>query len=358
MTNTQLRNRATLNWLSNASHALDRAAEEAAIARQATLTKPPGSLGRLEELAIWLSARQGKAIPMVAAPSVAVFAGDHGVAKRGVSAFPPEVTGQMVANFAAGGAAICVLSREAGAHFEVVDVGTRLTSHPKGVIVDRIAHGSSDMVEGPALSADELAHALNAGRRAVQRAQQRGADLLVLGEMGIGNTTAASAVSASLLGLCGEALAGPGTGLDPAGVASKALIVDQAIRANGLTLGSDPLDVLAAVGGHELAALTGAYLSAAELGLPVVVDGFICSASALVAARVRPDCAHWMLGSHTSAEPGHQLILAELDMHPVLDLGLRLGEGSGAGALLPILKIACALHGSMATFAEAGVAEA
>jgi nicotinate-nucleotide--dimethylbenzimidazole phosphoribosyltransferase len=263
----------------------------------------------------------------------------------------------MVANFAAGGAAICVLAREIGARFEVVDVGTLLESHPDGVVVDRVARGSADMLEEPALDAAQLDHALGAGRRAVERARARGADLLVPGEMGIGNTTAATAVAAALLGLEGRELAGPGTGLDARGVARKAEVVDRAIRARGLRAGSDPLDVLASVGGHELAALTGAYLCAAELGLPVVVDGFIASASALVATRVRPDCSEWLLFAHASAEPGHGRILEALGRAPFLRLGLRLGEGSGAALFVPLLKAACALHRSMATFAEAGIAD-
>ncbi|MEM6671586.1 MAG: nicotinate-nucleotide--dimethylbenzimidazole phosphoribosyltransferase [Planctomycetota bacterium] len=345
-----------IDWTRTPSAALDRQAGEAATARQASLTKPPGSLGRLEELAVWLAERQACDRPTVDAPAIAVFAADHGIATHGVSAFPSDVTGQMVANFSAGGAAICVLAAEFGATFEVVDVGTHVESHDEGVIVDRVARGSADMLARPALGPGELEYALGAGRRAVERARARGADVLVVGEMGIGNTTAASAVSAAILGTDGGALAGPGTGLDARGVARKAELVDRAIDLHGLGPTSDPLHVLECVGGHELAALTGAYLSAAELGLPAVVDGFIGTASALVAVRTRPDSAEWLLCAHASAEPGHRLVLEALGRSPLLDLGLRLGEGSGAALAIPLLRAACSLHRSMATFEEAGVA--
>ena len=345
-------------WREKHSASIDLRAEKAASQRQASLTKPPGALGRLEELAIWLAARQGRVDPTISKPSITIFAGDHGVVARGVSAFPAEVTGQMVANFAAGGAAICVIARETNAQLEIVDVGTMLTSHPKGVLVDKIAQGSGDMVAGPALTSEQLKHALHAGLRAVERARERGTDLLVLGEMGIGNTTAATAIAAVLLNLRGEELAGPGTGLNHEGVNRKAQVVDLAIKANRLNSESDAFEVLACVGGHELAALTGAYLYAAEIGLPFLVDGFICTASALVAARVRPEVTQWMLCSHASAEHGHSRLLEELGQKPLLDLSLRLGEGSGAASLLPLFKLACALHNSMATFEDAGVSNA
>lgn len=347
----------TPSWIHNPSKALDRSFEQQARDRQQRLTKPPGSLGRLEELCIWLAARQGRACPRVDAPHITIFAGDHGVARHGVSAFPPEVTGQMLANFAAGGAAICVLAREIGAALEVVDVGTLLETHPETVVVDRIARGSADMTAAPALSRAELEHALAAGRRATLRALEAGADLLILGEMGIANTTAATAVGAVLTGGDIAGLAGPGTGLDRGGVTHKARIVERAIAHHELGPNSDPLDVLARVGGHELAALTGAYLSAAEYGLAVLVDGFIGTASALVASRVRPDVGGWMLVSHASAEPGHRSFIDALGQAPTLDLGMRLGEASGAATLVALLHLACALHGSMATFEEAGVAD-
>lgn len=343
-------------WASRPSAPLDRQAGREATTRQGRLTKPPGSLGRLESLVVWLAERQGRACPVVDAPSITVFAGDHGVAARGVSAFPASVTGQMVANFAAGGAAICVLARGLKARFEIVDVGTQLDSHPEGVVVDRVARGSADMLGGAALDQEQLYHALCAGRRAVERAREHGTDLLVLGEMGIGNTTAAAAVAAALLGRKGRELAGPGTGLDPNGVARKAEVVDRAIHLHDLGPHRDPLHVMSCVGGHELAALTGAYLSAAELGIPVIVDGFICSASALVAVRTRPDCSEWLLCAHASAEPGHTTVLEALGQTPLLRLGMRLGEGSGAALAVPLLRAACSLHRSMATFEEAGVA--
>ena len=346
-----------VDWIETPSAALDEEMRAAARTRQSQLTKPPGALGRLEELAVWLAERQGRVLPAINSPGIVVFAGDHGIAKHGVSAFPANVTGQMVANFAAGGAAICVLAREFGATFEIVDVGTLLETHPSGVIVDRVARGSADFLEQPALTQDELDHALLAGRRSVERALAQGTDLLLCGEMGIANTTAASAVAAALLGASGHALAGPGTGVSAAGVGRKAEIVDQALARHELGPESDSLHVLRCLGGHELAALTGAYLSAAEHGLPAVVDGFICTASALVATRARPDCAKWLSCAHASAEPGHEKTLAALDQLPLLRLGMRLGEGSGAALTIPLFRAACSLHRSMATFDEAGVAD-
>jgi len=339
-----------------AAKPLDEAARAAAQARQAQLTKPPGSLGRLEELATTLAAMQGRALPRIQQPWISIFAADHGVAEEGVSAFPQAVTQQMLANFVGGGAAISVLAREAGAALEVIDVGTLAPSPVAGVIQAQVACCTANFCQQPAMSAAQAHAALDAGAAACARAQAGGADLFIGGEMGIANTTAAAALACALLGLPGAALAGAGTGVDSAGVARKAALIDRALALHGLAAPSDPLQALCAVGGFEIGALAGAYLAAAQAGVPVLVDGFICSAAALLAVRLNPGARDWMLFAHASAESGHAAILRALDAQPLLALDMRLGEASGAAAAIPLLRLACALHAGMATFAEAGVA--
>ncbi|NIJ41944.1 nicotinate-nucleotide--dimethylbenzimidazole phosphoribosyltransferase [Parvibaculum indicum] len=345
------------NWLSAPVRSLDPEARRAASARQLQLTKPPGSLGRLEEAAISLAAMQGRECPAIDAPHVIVFAGDHGIVEEGVSAFPAEVTGQMILNFLAGGAAISVLAREQGAVLSVIDAGSRADDLPGDVVLDKKASGTANFRKGPAMSDAELAHDLAAGRRAVRRAVDAGADLLVFGEMGIGNTSSAAAVASALTGRSVAEICGPGTGLTEDGVAHKARVLSDALLHHGLTEGGDPLDILMRVGGHEIAALTGAFVAAAQAGLPVLVDGFICSAAVLAAGRINPGVENWLLFAHASAEPGHRILLDEMNASPLLDLGMRLGEGSGAAVALPLLRLACALHAGMATFESAGVSE-
>lgn len=340
-----------------AAKPLDEAARAGALARQAQLTKPPGSLGRLEALATTLAAMQGRALPRIQQPWISIFAADHGVAAEGVSAFPQAVTQQMLANFVGGGAAISVLAREAGATLEVIDVGTLAPSPVAGVIQAQVACCTANFCRQPAMSAAQAHAALDAGAAACARAQAGGADLFIGGEMGIANTTAAAALACALLGLPGAALAGAGTGIDHAGVARKAALIDRALALHGLASPSpDPLQALCAVGGFEIGALAGAYLAAAQAGVPVLVDGFICSAAALLAVRLNPGARDWMLFAHASAESGHAEILRALDAQPLLALDMRLGEASGAAAAIPLLRLACALHAGMATFAEAGVA--
>ncbi|MBW8369726.1 MAG: nicotinate-nucleotide--dimethylbenzimidazole phosphoribosyltransferase [Thiobacillus sp.] len=340
-----------------AAKPLDEAARAAALARQAQLTKPPGSLGRLETLVATLAAMQGRTLPRIQQPWISIFAADHGVAAEGVSAFPQSVTQQMLANFVGGGAAISVLAREAGATLEVIDVGTLAPSPVAGVIQAQVACSTANFCQQPAMSAAQAHAALDAGAAACVRAQAGGADLVIGGEMGIANTTAAAALACALLGLPGGALAGAGTGVDAAGVMRKAALIDHALALHGLAPPpSDPLQALCAVGGFEIGALAGAYLAAAQAGVPVLVDGFICSAAALLAVRLNPGARDWMLFAHVSAESGHAAILRALDAQPLLALDMRLGEASGAAAAIPLLRLACALHAGMATFAEAGVA--
>lgn len=346
------------DWLNIQAASPDALARDAAIARQATLTKPPGALGRLEATAIRLAALQGTAQPSVERVHITVFAGDHGVAAEGVSAFPQAVTVEMVKNFARGGAAICVVARALGAQLEVINLGTAYdTDAVEGVKNYALGSGTANFTREPAMSEHQFACALGAGRHAAERARLNGAQLFIGGEMGIGNTTAASALACALLDAPPELLAGPGTGLDSKGVARKTEVIRRALECH-CAHRSTPRDALRRLGGFEIAALTGSYIACAHLGLPVLVDGFISSVAALAAVRLCPGAEEWLLFSHASAEPGHGAVLDALGVRPLLDLGMRLGEGSGAAVAVPLLRIACALHNEMATFAEAPVSTA
>jgi nicotinate-nucleotide--dimethylbenzimidazole phosphoribosyltransferase len=323
--------------------------------RQAELTKPAGSLGRLEQLAIQMAALQRTDRPRAERAPILIFAGDHGVTAQGVSVFPPKVTVQMLANFAGGGAAVSVLARELGQPLTIIDAGTLAAEPVAGVITDKPCCGTRDFSREAALAPGELEHALGCGRRAVQRVTAA-ADLLLFGEMGIGNTTSAAAIICALTGRAAEEIAGAGTGLDAAGRLHKAQVIAGALARHGLTGDSNaPEAVLLAVGGLEIAALTGAILAAAQAGIPVLIDGFIVSAAALAALRINPSCRPWLIFSHRSAEAGHRAVLDAMDAEPLLDLNLRLGEGSGAAVALPLIRLACALHNGMATFAEAAL---
>ena len=345
------------NWLAQPCATLNEISRAAALARQGQLTKPPGSLGKLEAIAVQLSALQGTERPQVERVHISIFAADHGVAAEGVSAFPQAVTAEMVKNFARGGAAISVLAKQIDATLEVINLGTAFLVEPLEQVRDeQIAPGTANFAQGPAMTAAQLAAALQAGRAAALRAKQDGAHLFIGGEMGIANTTSASAIACALLQESPQLLAGPGTGLDSKGVEHKAAVIRRALDLHRAGL-AQPLDVLRHVGGFEIAALAGAYICAAQNGLAVLVDGFISSTAALVAARIQPGARDWMMFAHTSAEPGHRRVLAALDAQPLLQLGMRLGEGSGAATAVPLLRLACALHNNMATFAEAGVSD-
>ena len=344
-------------WMSTPCAALNLVARAEAEHRQTQLTKPPGALGRLESLAIQLAAMQGTACPAMERVHMAVFAADHGVAAEGVSAFPQAVTAEMVRNFARGGAAISVLSRHLGASLEVMNLGTVVDTGPlDGVLNLQLGAGTANFTQDAAMRPEQLAQALSAGRQSAERAKRANAQLFIGGEMGIGNTTAASAVACALLGAEAAALAGPGTGLDAYGVARKAEVIARALLWHRAHL-TEPLEVLRRLGGFEIAALSGAFMACAKLGVPVLVDGFIATVAALVAVRRCAETKDWLLYSHTSAEPGHRRVLEALDAQPLLNLGMRLGEGSGAAVAVPLLRVACVLHNEMATFAEAGVSE-
>jgi nicotinate-nucleotide--dimethylbenzimidazole phosphoribosyltransferase len=347
----------TQSWWLNPCKPIDAQAVEQAQARQQQLTKPAGSLGRLEAVAVQLAGLQGQVKPGLEQVSIVIFAGDHGVVAEGVSAFPQEVTGQMLHNFVNGGAAISVLARQLGASLEVVDLGTVTPSLSlPGVRHLNIGPGTANFVQGPAMTVAQGELALQAGRDSVLRAKAAGAQLFIGGEMGIGNTTAASALACALLECPVVHLAGPGTGLNAAGVSHKAEVIERALALHGAQRG-DALQTLFNLGGFEIAALVGAYLACAQEGVAVLVDGFICSVAAVVAVRLNPDCRQWLLFGHRGAEPGHRHVLETLHAEPLLDLGLRLGEGSGAALAVPLLRLACDLHGQMATFAEAAVAD-
>jgi nicotinate-nucleotide--dimethylbenzimidazole phosphoribosyltransferase len=344
-------------WWLDACQSLDTAAMDQARARQQQLTKPAGSLGQLERLAIRLAGLQGLERPQLERVAISIFAGDHGVVEEGISAYPQAVTGQMLRNFVGGGAAISVLARQLGASLEVVDLGTiDPTLELPGVHHLRLGAGTANFARQPAMREEQLLAALQAGRDSALRAVANGAQLFIGGEMGIGNTTAAAALASTLLECPARELSGPGTGLDSAGVRHKAEVIERALALHGLRADA-PLQALGCVGGFEIAALAGAYLACAQHGVAVLVDGFICSVAALVAVRLNPGLAPWLLFAHQGAEPGHKALLAALEAEPLLALGLRLGEGSGAALAVPLLRLACALHGQMATFAEAAVAD-
>jgi len=314
----------------------DVAAAAAARAREPQLTKPPGSLGRLEELAVWLATWQGRHPPSAERVRAVVFAGNHGVASRGVSAFPASVTAQMVANFAAGGAAINHLCRT---------FGVDLVVHPLD-----LARPTGDIVTGPAMDEPGFVAAFAAGWDA---ALERPADLVCLGEMGIGNTTAAAALCHGLFAGSAADWCGPGTGLDGPAVAHKAAVVADAVARHADAAG--PLDLLRRLGGREFAAIAGAVLAARHARIPVILDGFVCTAAAAPLAAARPDALDHCVVGHASTEPGHRRLLARLGKRPLLDLDMRLGEASGAVLAAGLVKAAAACHAGMATFAEAGV---
>ena len=342
---------------------LDPVAMAAAAANLDRLTKPPGSLGRLEELVITLAGITGRPDAPVAQRAIAVAAGDHGVARLGVSAYPAAVTPQMVSNFVAGGAAINALAGAVGAAVYVVDVGValpipRARRHPRrgGYLVRaRIADGTADMTEGPAMSRSDTLRAVGVGLALVERLRtSSGLDVLGVGEMGIGNTTAASALVAALSGEPVERVTGRGTGIDDSVWTRKISVIERALAVNRPDP-ADPIGVLAAVGGFEIAALVGLILGAAAVPIPVILDGFITGAAALVAGAIQPALPPRLIASHRSAEPGHAIVLERLGLRPYLELDLRLGEGTGAALAMGLLVAACRVRDEMATFESAEV---
>ncbi|AMD02193.1 nicotinate-nucleotide--dimethylbenzimidazole phosphoribosyltransferase [Halomonas chromatireducens] len=327
------------------------------------LTKPPGSLGRLESLAITLATITGEELPRITPPGVLVFAADHGVAAEGVSAFPQAVTAQMVGNFVAGGAAINVFARQIGARLEVIDVGvaselsrdSAARGGESGLVHDKVRRGTANFAEQDAMQRSEAVQAIEVGIRAAERAVAAGCRCLIVGEMGIANTTASSAMLAVLTGEPVADLTGQGTGIPESRLAHKQAVIERAIEARAPDP-QDPLDILSKLGGLEIAAMAGAYLGGASRRVPLLVDGFIATVAALLACRIDPKVRDYLVFGHRSREPGHVHALTALGGDPLLELGLRLGEGTGAALAFPLLEAATRMLADMATFASAGVA--
>jgi nicotinate-nucleotide--dimethylbenzimidazole phosphoribosyltransferase len=336
---------------------LDGPAMAAARSRQDTLTKPQGSLGRLEELSVRLAGIQGKSLPRVKRKAVIIMAGDHGVMAEGVSAYPPEVTAQMVHNFLNGGAGINVLARHAGARVIIVDMGVaaELPPHP-GLISRKIAPGTRNMCRGPAMTSAQAVAAVATGIEVMTAQVAAGLDIVGTGDMGIGNTTASSAICAVMTGKPVAEVAGRGTGIDDAQLKHKIEVIDRALAVNRPDP-AQPLEVLAKVGGLEIAGLAGVMLAGAANRIPVVIDGFISGAAALIAAALAPGLRDYLIAAHVSVEPGHRVLLQYLGLEPLLDLGLRLGEGTGAVLGISLAEAAARILSEMATFDEAGVSE-
>jgi nicotinate-nucleotide--dimethylbenzimidazole phosphoribosyltransferase len=336
--------------------ATDAAAAAEARRRQGALTKPAGSLGTLERLHVQLAAITRQPLPATGSPAILIAAADHGVADAGVSAYPKQVTGEMVRNFARGGAAINVLARDTGARLLVADLGIDWQGRrpPAEIVRVPVSNGTSNLAEGPAMTRAQATASLVAGIELVRRLVRDGADLIALGEMGIGNTTASAAIIAALTGRPARDVTGVGTGIDPDRWRHKVAMIERAL-ARAEPRADDPIGVLADVGGFEIGALAGAIIGAAAASVPVVLDGLIVGAAALLAVAICPAVQPYLIASHRSVEPGHRIVLELLELEPLMDLGLRLGEGSGAAIALNLIRLACRLPREMATFDEAGV---
>ena len=335
-------------------------AEEARM-RQSRLTKPSGSLGRLEELSIQLCAITGKSRPVIYHKAVIIMAGDHGVTVEKVSAYPSEVTAQMINNFIHGGAAINVLARQTGARVIVVDVGVaqKLDYSKQGLkntkfVERKVSYGTENIAHGPAMSLAQAEAAINVGIGVLEGELENGLDLLATGDMGIGNTTASAAIVSAITGLSPADVTGRGTGVDDAGLRHKITVIEQALTCNHPDR-RNPLDILSKVGGLEIAGLVGVILAAASHRLPIVVDGLVSGAAALLAAEFTPDVKPFLIAGHQSVEAGHKILLSSLGLIPLLDLNLRLGEGTGAVLAFPIIEAAARILDEMATFDEARV---
>lgn len=336
---------------------LDKEAIAKARARQDTLTKPQGSLGRIEELSIQLAGIQGKPIPQITHKAIITMAADHGVVAEGVTLYPQEVTAQMIGNFLRGGAGINVIANQIGARVVVVDMGVAAELKPNPQLVSRkIGFGTKDMALGPAMTAKQAVKAIESGIELVVAESARGLDIVGTGDMGIGNTTASSAICAVMTGKSVAEVTGRGTGIDDKQLAHKIEVLDKALAVNH-PVPTQPLDVLTKVGGFEIGGLAGVMLGAAANHIPVVIDGFISGAAALIATALAPALKDYLIAAHLSAEPGHRLLLEYLGLRPLLNLDMRLGEGTGAALGIFLLETASRILAEMATFAEAGVSE-
>ncbi len=336
---------------------LDEAAMQAARQRQDQLTKPQGSLGRLEELSVQLAGIYRQPMPAIKDKVIVTMAGDHGVVAEGVSAFPQEVTPQMVYNFLNGGAAINVLARHVGARIVVVDMGVASDFEPHpSLVVKKVAKGTANMAKGPAMTRAQAEQAILAGVEVVEAEIARGLDIVGTGDMGIGNTTPSAAIAAALTGESPARIAGRGTGVDDEGLKRKVSAIERALAVSQPNP-QDGLDVLAKVGGFEIGGLAGVILGAAANGKPVMVDGFISTAAAMIAVAVAPAVRPYLISAHRSKEIGHGIMLDWLGLKPLFDLDMRLGEGTGAALGISVAEAACKILAQMATFGEAGVSE-
>ncbi len=335
---------------------LDNDAMEAARTRQQELTKPAGSLGRLEEIAIQIAGITGQSKPTIERKAVIVMAGDHGVTAEGVSAYLSEVTPQMVYNFLRGGAAINALAKYAGANVIIVDIGVAADIALSDLISRKVAYGTANMVKGATMTREHMVEAISVGIDIFEAQFEQGIDLVATGDMGIGNTTAASAIAAALLRQPVSQVTGRGTGIDDEQLAHKIEVIERALERNRPD-SQDPFDVLTKVGGLEIAGLVGVIIAAAARRVPLVIDGLISGAAALLAVEMKPMIRDYLLAGHSSVERGHRLMLEHMQLAPLLDLKLRLGEGTGAVLAMSIIEAALRAHNEMATFAEAGVSE-
>ncbi|MCK4475510.1 MAG: nicotinate-nucleotide--dimethylbenzimidazole phosphoribosyltransferase [Methanophagales archaeon] len=338
--------------------ALDERAMEIATKRQRNLTKPAGSLGTLEDVSIKIAGISGNPTPKIKNKVIITMAGDHGITEAGVSAYPRDVTAQMIYNFLNGGAAINVLARHVGARVVVVDMGVAANfSHKSLILMDKkIGYGTANMTKGPAMSYEDAVRAIDAGIEVFKLEAEKGMDIVGVGDMGIGNTTASSAIVAVITGEEVEKVTGRGTGIDDAGLEKKVKAIEEAIRVNKPNK-KDVIDVLAKVGGFEIGGMAGVILAAASHRIPVVIDGFISGAAAVIAYEQQPAAKDYMIAAHRSVERGHSVILDYIGLKPLLDLDMRLGEGTGAALGISIVEAACKILNEMATFEEAGVSE-
>jgi len=351
-----------MTWYKNAAADINKDFQQRAMLHQAILTKPAGSLGLLEKIAIQFAAMQSTNTPKIDKVHIAVFAADHGVMDENVSAFPQAVTAEMVRNFSRGGAAISVLAKQLGAKqlntsLDVIDLGTVIELEElSGVISKRIASGTQNFCTQSAMSAEQCEQALKVGSDVVDKAFQSKADAFIGGDMGIGNTTTSAALACALLDEVASKLVGPGTGVDAKGLEHKTKVIEKALAFHS-DKSTDAFTILKNLGGFEIVALVGAYIRAAQIGLPCIIDGFITSVAALFANKLCEGANDWFVYSHQSAEPGHSIVLKALNAAPLLNLGMRLGEGSAAANVVGLIQNALALHNNMATFEQAGVSE-
>jgi nicotinate-nucleotide--dimethylbenzimidazole phosphoribosyltransferase len=333
---------------------LDKDAMKEAKKRQDSLTKPLESLGILEELSIKVAGITGNPLPEIKEKVIVIMAGDHGVVKEGVSAYPQEVTPQMVYNFVNGGAGINVLARHIGARVVVVDMGVAADIESPEVVNKKVGYGTESMAKGPVMSREEAIRSIETGIDVFQNELERGLDIVGVGDMGIGNTTPSSAITAAIIGESVEKVTGRGTGVDNRTFENKIMVIEKAIKLNNPDP-KDPIDVLTKVGGFEIGGMTGIYLAGAANRIPVVVDGFISGAAALLAYRLEPKVKDYLIASHCSVEIGHEILLDWIGINPLLNLNLRLGEGTGAALGINLVEAGCRILSEMATFADAGV---